>query len=76
MKKLRCKDLGGPCEEEITGNSFEELGNNCKAHVMEQITNGDLAHTEAAVQMKSASPEEQQAMVAEFKRKYDAAPDM
>jgi len=36
MKKLTCRDLGGACDEEITGNSFEEMGNNCKAHVMEK----------------------------------------
>jgi len=44
MKKLTCKDLGGPCDEEITGSSFDELANNCKTHVMEQINSGDEAH--------------------------------
>jgi hypothetical protein len=41
MKKLTCRELGGACDVEITGNSFVELGKKCREHVMEQIKNGD-----------------------------------
>jgi hypothetical protein len=27
MKKLTCRELGGACDVEITGNSFVEIGN-------------------------------------------------
>jgi len=78
MKKLMCSDLGGPseCAVEITGNSFEEVGSNCKAHVMEEIGKGDDAHQAAVESMQGASPEDQQAMFAEYKQKYDNAPEV
>ena len=25
MKKLKCRDLGGPCDAEIVGDSFQEM---------------------------------------------------
>jgi len=75
MKTLFCKDLGGPeaCEAEIIGNSFEEIGNNCKAHVMEQIQLGDEAHQEAIEKTQKASPEDQKAMFAEYEKRYNEA---
>ncbi len=76
MKKLTCRDLGGPCDKEITGNSFDEMGNNCKTHVMEQINNGDESHKIAAGKMKDATPEQQKAWMAEFEKKYKEAPEV
>jgi hypothetical protein len=75
MKKLNCRELGGPslCDEEITGDSFEEIGSNCKTHVMEKISNGDKEHMEAASKMKNATPEEQNTMMGEYKKKYEEA---
>ena len=76
MKKLTCRDLGGPCGAEIAGESFEEIGQKSREHVMEQIKKGDEAHISAANKMKSATPEQQKALMAEFKRKFDEAPDV
>ena len=45
-------------------------------HVMEKINNGDAAHKAAADKMKNASPEEQQAMMAAYQRKFDEAPSV
>ena len=59
MKTLTCKELGGCCDMKISGNSFSEMGSNCKAHVMEQMKSGDKAHKDAANKMMNASPEEQ-----------------
>ena len=49
MKKLTCRDFGGPCDAEITGNTFEEMGKSSYTHVMERIDSGDEAHNAAAV---------------------------
>ena len=76
MKKLTCRDLGGPCDEEITGNSFDEISNNCRTHVMEQINSGDEAHRAAAGKMKDATPEQQKSWMADFERRYNEAPDI
>lgn len=73
MKTLTCSDLGGPadCSEEIAGETFEEVGERCKTHVMELIGRGDEAHMAAAEKMRSATPEEQQAMFAEYRKRFE-----
>jgi len=76
MKKLTCRDLGGPCDKEITGNSFKEVGKKSYDHVMEQINSGDEAHRAAAAKMKNATPEQQKTWMAEFERKYNEAPEV
>jgi hypothetical protein len=76
MKRITCRDLGGACDEVITGNSFDEVGNHCRTHVMEQINKGDQAHRAAVTKMQNASPEEQNSMMATFKQRYDEASKM
>ena len=73
MKKLTCRDLGGPCDMELTGDSFQETGKKSYNHVMEQINNGDEAHKAAAAKMRNASPEEQKSMMAEYEKRYNEA---
>ena len=43
---------------------------------MEQMQVGDQAHLSAADKMRTATPEEQKGMMAEFKRKFDEAPNI
>ena len=73
MKKLTCRDLGGPCDAELTGDSFQEIGKKSYDHVMEQINAGDEAHKSAADTMRNASPEEQRAMMAEYEERFTKA---
>ena len=73
MKTLTCRDLGGPCDTAFTGNSFEEIGKKCRRHVIEQIQMGDEAHVSAADEMKTATPEQQRAFMAEFRKRFDDA---
>ena len=73
MKKLTCKDLGGPCDMELTGDSFQEIGKKSYEHVMEQIKNGDEAHKAAAGKMRNASSEEQKSMMAEYEKRFNEA---
>ena len=76
MKKLTCRDLGGPCNMELTGDSFQEIGKKSYEHVMEQINNGDEPHKAAAGKMKNASPEEQKSMMAEYETRFNEAPNI
>lgn len=76
MKRLTCSDLGGPCDFEITGDSFEEIGKKSYAHVMDKISSGDADHAAAAGKMKNASPDEQKAMMAAYRKKFEEAPDL
>jgi len=43
---------------------------------MEQMQKRDAAHFSAASSMRSATPEQQKTMMAEFKRKFDEAPNV
>jgi len=43
---------------------------------MEQMQKDDEAHLSAANNMRSATPKQQKAMMAEFKRKFDEAPNV
>ena len=76
MKRLSCRDLGGPCEAEFAADTFEEIGKKSHEHVMEQMQKGDEAHLSAANSMRSATPEQQKAMMAKFKQKFYEAPDV
>ena len=76
MKKLTCRDLGGPCDTELMGDSFQEIGKKSYDHVMEHINNGDEAHKAAAEKMKTASPEEQGSMMAEYEKRFNEAPNI
>ena len=75
MKKTTCRDLRGPCDVEILGETPEEMGKNSKKHVMEMVQQGDEPHMAAIESMKSLSPEEQQKWFEDFKNGFDALPN-
>ena len=71
-----CRDLGGPCDMEITGDSFQEVGKKSHDHVMDMIKSGDESHKAAADNMRNASPEEQKSMMAEYEKRFNEAPNI
>lgn len=52
MKKMTCKQLGGACDFEFTGETFEDIANQSKKHGMEMFQKGDAAHIEAMNEMQ------------------------
>ncbi len=74
MKKLTCKQLGGACDEKIAGATFSEIGKKCREHVMAKIKAGDAAHIAAADKMSKATPQQQKNMMAEYEKRFNAAP--
>ena len=48
---MTCAQLGGPCEEKISGSTPEELMQNGMTHL-------ESAHPEMAADVKAASPED------------------
>jgi hypothetical protein len=58
-------------EAEFAADTFEEFGRKSHEHVTEQMQKGDEAHLSAANSMRSATPEQQNAMMAKFKQKFD-----
>lgn len=77
MKTIACQDLGGPegCMHAVSGETFQELGANCQAHVKAKLEEGDQVHLAAVERMKNASPEEQQAMFASYQARWDTTPE-
>ena len=52
MKTMTCKQLYGPCDALIHGETPEEMMENSKKHAMEMIAKGDELHIEAINAMK------------------------
>ena len=61
MKTMTCADLGGPCEEKISGNTPDEMMANGMAHLEE-------AHPEMAADVKGTPPDDP--TMAEWNRKF------
>jgi len=47
MKTMTCKQLYGPCDALIHGETPEEMMENSKKHAMEMIAKGDELHIDA-----------------------------
>ena len=52
MKSIKCKDLGGACDLEFLGSTFEEVEAQSKKHGMEMFQKNDQQHLEAMEEMK------------------------
>ncbi len=76
MKKTTCKDLRGACDEEITGSTPEEMGENSKKHVMTMVNKGDVAHIQAIQAMMKLSEDEQKRWYEGWKKDFDSLPDV
>ena len=76
MKTMTCKQLGGACELEFHGNTFEEIAAQSKNHGMEMFQKGDEKHLMAMNEMKERM-KSQEAMNAWFedrKKEFEALP--
>lgn len=70
MKQMQCSDMGGgDCREMIQGNTAEEIVDNGMRHV-------ESAHPEMAKRIAAMSDKEKGKWMADFKKKFDALPEM
>jgi predicted small metal-binding protein len=70
MKTMTCAQLGGPCEEKISGNTADELMANGMKHL-------EAAHPQMAADVKAA-PKDDPKMVEwsnKFKADWENTPD-
>jgi predicted small metal-binding protein len=51
MKMMRCNELGGACDKEFFGDTFEEIAKQSKEHGIEMINLGDKDHINAMEKM-------------------------
>jgi len=75
---MTCKQLYGPCDAQIHGETAEEMMKNSKQHAMEMVANGDEDHIRAMEAMKQqmmASPDAGKQMMREFEKNFAAQPE-
>jgi predicted small metal-binding protein len=52
MKTMTCKQLGGPCELALSGDTADDVIQAQDRHLREAVKSGDSAHQEAHEAMK------------------------
>jgi PHP family Zn ribbon phosphoesterase len=57
MKKMTCKQLGGACDIDFWGESFEEIAKQSKKHGLDMFKKGDAAHIDAMNEMQKMMKE-------------------
>jgi hypothetical protein len=79
MKTMTCKQLYGPCDALIHGETSQEMMENSKKHAMEMIAKGDKVHIEAMEAMKmqqtNMEPEAVKQWMEKFQNEFDAQPE-
>ena len=73
MKQFTCREMGGPCDTVIEGDTAEEVAQKGAEH----ITNAeDEMHEEMKQQMSASNPEEKEKWMEDFKMKFDQKEEM
>ena len=74
MKTMTCKDIDGPCNVEIQGETAEEIMKKGYGHV---YSTDDEEHkkTVGEWQAKPNDPEAKKKWMEDFQTKFDAAPE-
>ena len=79
MKKMTCKQLYGPCDALIHGETAEEMMGNSKKHAMEMAAKGDEVHINAIKAMGEMHKNMDEAAVKQwmekFQNDFDAIPE-
>ena len=52
MKTMTCKQLGGPCDLELHGNTADDIIKAQDAHLKDTVAEGDTAHETALKDMQ------------------------
>jgi predicted small metal-binding protein len=68
MKTLRCSDLGGSCNQQLSAGSWDEMVKVMTQHVLEK-------HPDVAKKMEKMHHEDPKKWGKEMKPKWDAAPE-
>jgi len=68
MKTMTCRELGGPCEQRLSAETWEAMVDAMTRHVMAK-------HPETAKAMEKMHNEDPKKWVRETKPKWDAKPE-
>ncbi|MFK7899623.1 MAG: DUF1059 domain-containing protein [Cyclobacteriaceae bacterium] len=77
MKTMTCNQLGGACNLEFHGNTFDEIVEQSKAHGMEMFQSADPAHLKAIGEMQQLmqSPDGMSKWFESKKQEFEALPE-
>ena len=77
MKTMTCKQLGGPCDEPLRGESADEVIKAQDRHLKDRVAGGDDTHTFARQAMKGRwkHPVAGMGWYKDTKRRFAALPD-
>jgi predicted small metal-binding protein len=53
MKTMTCRQLGGPCEHELRGETADDVIKAQDRHLRDAVASGDAAHEPARREMKA-----------------------
>ena len=69
MKVMTCRELGGPCDQELSASTWEEMVKTMTKHVMEK-------HPDTAKAMEKMHNEDPKSGAERPKPKWDAKPEI
>ena len=76
---MTCKQLYGPCDAPIHGETAQEMMENSKKHAMEMAEKGDELHINAMKAMgeshKEMNPEAVKQWMEKFQNDFDSQPE-
>lgn len=77
MKTMTCRDLGGPCDLELSGETADEVINGQDQHLKDAVKGGDTAHEAAHKEMKGRwkHPKKSLGWYNDTKRAFAALPE-
>ena len=79
MKTMTCKQLYGPCDTLIHGETAEEMMENSKKHAMEMAAKGDQIHIDAIKTMGQSHQNMDEAAAKQwmdkFQNDFDTVPE-
>ncbi|MBC8769874.1 DUF1059 domain-containing protein [Arenibacter sp. BSSL-BM3] len=79
MKTMTCRQLGGACDLEFHGNTFDEISEKSKQHGMEMFQKNDEPHLKAMNKMrelmKTSDSEAMKNWMKSKRDEFDALPN-
>jgi hypothetical protein len=74
MKTMTCKDMGGPCDMPIHGETAQEMADNGGKHLLESTDEGDKQALAMMNDMQK-DPAAQKKWMEDFSRKFAELPE-
>ena len=77
MKTMTCQQLGGACDQEFHGETWEEMQQLSQQHGMEMFDQQDQAHLTAMNKMRELMQDQQamQAWTEEKRKEFENIPE-